>query len=69
MMAAILFLVSTVAFVQFGLYYWRATISSVAARAISDRIRIACRTKARNSFRKNELNVSGSDLYHCSGHQ
>jgi len=41
MMAAILFLVSTVAFVQFGLYYWRATISSVAARAISDRIRIA----------------------------
>ena len=41
MMAMILFLVSTVAFVQFGLYYWRATISGVAARAISDRIRIA----------------------------
>jgi hypothetical protein len=41
MMAVILFLVSTVAFVQFGLYYWRATISGVAARAISDRIRMA----------------------------
>jgi len=41
MMAAILFLVSTAAFVQFGLHYWRATISSVASHAISDRIRIA----------------------------
>jgi hypothetical protein len=39
--AAILFSVSIVAFGQFGLYYWRATISGVAAQAISDRIRAA----------------------------
>lgn len=41
MIAAILFTVSIVAFGQFGLYYWRATISGVAAQAISDRIRAA----------------------------
>jgi hypothetical protein len=41
MIAAILFTVSIVAFGQFGLYYWRAMISEVAAQAISDRIRIA----------------------------
>lgn len=33
--------VSLVALAQFGLYYWRATISAVAAQAISDRIRLA----------------------------
>jgi len=41
MIAAILFTVSVVAFAQFGLYYWRATISGIAAQAISERIRIA----------------------------
>jgi len=41
MIAVILFAVSTVAFAQFGLYYWRATISGVAAQAVSERIRIA----------------------------
>ena|SRR5882672_4630343 len=41
MIAVILFLVSTVAFVQFGLYYWRATISGVAAQAVSERILVA----------------------------
>ena len=41
MIAAILLTVSIVAFGQFGLYYWRAMISEVAAQAISDRIRIA----------------------------
>jgi hypothetical protein len=41
MIAAIICLVSIVAFAQFGLYYWRATISGVAAQAISDRIRVA----------------------------
>ena len=41
MIAAILFIVSVVAFGQFGLYYWRATISGIAAQAISDRIRAA----------------------------
>jgi len=41
MVAAIIFLVSLVAFSQFGLYYWRATISGIAAQAVSDRIRVA----------------------------
>jgi hypothetical protein len=41
MVAAIIFAVSVVAFAQFALYYWRATISGIAAQAISDRIRMA----------------------------
>ena len=41
MIAAILFMVSIVALVQFGLYYWRAIISGVAIQPISDRIRTA----------------------------
>lgn len=41
MIAAIIFMVSGVAFAQFGLYYWRATISGVAAQAVSERIRVA----------------------------
>ena len=41
MVAVIIFAVSMVALVQFGLYYWRATISGIAAQAISDRIRVA----------------------------
>lgn len=41
MIAAILFTVSIVALVQFGVYYWRAMIAGVAAQAVSDRIRVA----------------------------
>ena len=41
MIPAIIFAVSVVAFAQFGLYYWRATISGIAAQAISERIRVA----------------------------
>jgi hypothetical protein len=41
MIAAIIFTVSVVAFAQFGLHYWRATISEIASQAISDRIRVA----------------------------
>ena len=41
MIAVIIFAISLVAFAQFGLYYWRATISGIAAQAISDRIRVA----------------------------
>lgn len=41
MIPATIFAVSVVAFVQFGLYYWRATISGIASQAISDRIRVA----------------------------
>lgn len=40
-MAAMIFAISVVAFGQFGLYYWRATITEVASKAISDRIRAA----------------------------
>lgn len=41
MIAAVLFTISIVAFAQFGLYYWRATLSGVASQAISERIRVA----------------------------
>jgi len=41
MIGAIIFVVSVVAFAQFGLYYWRATISGIAAQAVSERIRVA----------------------------
>ncbi|MGA7794761.1 MAG: hypothetical protein WCA19_17120 [Candidatus Acidiferrales bacterium] len=41
MIPAVIFAVSVVAFAQFALYYWRATISGIAAQAISERIRVA----------------------------
>jgi len=41
MIPAIMFTVSLAALVQFGLYYWRAVISGVAAQPVSERIRIA----------------------------
>jgi hypothetical protein len=41
MIAAIIFMVSMVGLAQFSLYYWRATISGVAAQSISERIRAA----------------------------
>jgi hypothetical protein len=41
MIAVLICVVSVAAFAQFGLYYWRATISGVAAQAIPDRIRVA----------------------------
>lgn len=41
MVAATIISVSLVAFVLLGLSYWRATISGIAAHAISDRIRVA----------------------------
>jgi hypothetical protein len=40
-MAAILFCISMVAFSQFALYYWRATIAGIATRPVSDRVRAA----------------------------
>jgi hypothetical protein len=39
--AAILFCVSTVAFGQFVLYYWRSMIACVAMQPVSDRLRSA----------------------------
>ena len=41
MIPAILFTVSTVALIQFGVYYWRAVIAGVASKTVSDRIRVA----------------------------
>jgi len=41
MIPATIFAVSVVAFAQFAIYYWRATISGIASQAISDRIRLA----------------------------
>ena len=41
MVAIVIFAVSAFALAQFGLYYWRATISGVASQAISERIRVA----------------------------
>jgi len=39
--AVLIFAVSVVAFAQFAIYYWRATISGIASQAISERIRLA----------------------------
>jgi hypothetical protein len=41
MMATILFLISMVAFGQFGIYYWRATIADISRAPVSDRVRVA----------------------------
>jgi len=41
MIAVIILIVSMVAFAQFWVYYWRATMSGVASQAISERIRVA----------------------------
>ena len=41
MIGSIILALSLVALGQFGLYYWRAMLSGVAAQAISDRIRSA----------------------------
>lgn len=41
MIAAILFTVSVVTLIQFGVYYWRAVIAGVAAKTVSERIRVA----------------------------
>lgn len=41
MIAAIITTASLVAFAQLGLSYWRATLSRIAAQAISERVRMA----------------------------
>jgi hypothetical protein len=38
MFTAMLFTISIVALAQFGLYYWRAVLSGVAAQPVSDRV-------------------------------
>lgn len=41
MMATILFFVSIIAFGQFGIYYWRASIAATSRAPVSDRVRLA----------------------------
>jgi hypothetical protein len=38
MFAAMLFAISTVAITQFGMYYWRAVLASVAAQPVSESV-------------------------------
>ena len=45
MFAAMLFAISIVALAQFGLYYWRAVLSGVAAQPVSDRVLSAARVE------------------------
>jgi hypothetical protein len=47
MIAFILLTVSVVAFSQFGMYYWRATIAAAASLPISDRVRAAAGVSTR----------------------
>jgi len=44
--AAILFCFSMLAFGQFGLYYWRASIANTASRQFSDRVKVAAGIQA-----------------------
>jgi hypothetical protein len=44
--AAILFIISVIAFGQFGLYYWRATIAATAQRPVTDRVLAAAGLEA-----------------------
>ena len=46
MIAGILLCFSIVAFGQFGLYYWRASVANTATRQVSDRVRVAAGIQA-----------------------
>jgi hypothetical protein len=45
MFSLMLFTISVVALTQFGLYYWRAVLSGVAAQPVSDRVLLAARVE------------------------
>jgi hypothetical protein len=45
MFSAVLFAIAVVAMGQFGLYYWRAVLTGVAAQPISDRVLEAAEVK------------------------
>jgi hypothetical protein len=47
MFAAMLFAISTVAMSQFGMYYWRAVLASVAAQPVSESILAAAAAENR----------------------
>jgi hypothetical protein len=47
MFAAMLFAISTVAISQFGMYYWRAVLASVASQAVSDSVLAAASAENR----------------------
>src|SRR3974390_2916241 len=57
MLAFILLLMSAAAFVQFGLYYWRAMISAVAAQELSERIQVAAGISASSVGARDFYNI------------
>jgi hypothetical protein len=59
MFAYMLFAISIVALSQFGLYYWRAVLSGVAAKPVSDRVLSAARVE--------NGRVTGSDFETLAG--
>jgi hypothetical protein len=68
MFAAMLFAISIVALAQFGLYYWRAVLSGVAAQPVSDRVLSAARVENGRVTQKHFETLAGlhdltPDLY------
>lgn len=57
MLPFVLLLISAAAFVQFGLYYWRATISAVAAQELSERIQVAAGISANSVGAQDFYNI------------
>jgi len=63
MIAAILFCLSMIAFGQFVLYYWRASIANTATQQVSDRVRVAAGISAASvSSRDFRAILSAHDL-------
>src|SRR5882762_5590265 len=72
MLAAMLFTISIVALAQFGLYYWRAVLSGVAAQPVSDRVLSAAHVENGRVTSEDFLTLSGlheltPDLYPNGG--
>ena len=52
MFAAMIFAISTVAISQFGMFYWRAVLASVAAQPISESVLAAVSAENRSIARR-----------------
>ena len=68
MFSAMLFTISAVALAQFGLYYWRAVLSGVAAQPVSDRVLSAAHVENGHVTSQDFLTLAGlheltPDLY------
>ena len=59
MFATMLFTISIVALAQFGLYYWRAVLSGVAAQPVSDRVLSAAHVENGRVTSEDFLTLSG----------